>query len=197
MCGFDRRRRRLPRIDVLPRRTRAFSFQAERHHHPPHGAARARRPAAGYRTRSDEEIQMHRIARRTALALAVAGTTACNGGHVTTGPERLAGTYTLQTVNSAALPFTLSTSGSQSVRLTAGSVTLTSASSFVVRETTQTLNNGAVVSTAADSLTGNYFVTGDNVTLDVTSPATAQYTGTVLNSVLTLDVNTNLYRYAR
>jgi uncharacterized Zn-binding protein involved in type VI secretion len=140
---------------------------------------------------------MGRIIRGTIAALGAAALLAACGTKALTGSERVAGTFTLAAVNSAPLPFTLSTSGATSVRITAGSITLTNGGSFVLRETKQTMNGGTVVSTAPDSLAGTFFVTGNNVTLNVTNPATAQYTGTFLNDVLTFDIATNSYRFTR
>ena len=140
---------------------------------------------------------MRRIARWAApAAVGLALLAACQK-HVITGPERVAGTFTLATVNSGALPFTLSTAGSQSVRLSAASITLTSGGRFALHETKQTFDNATLVSTAADSLTGTFLVTGDNVILQATVPSAEQYSGTFLNDVLTFDIETNSYRFTR
>lgn len=129
--------------------------------------------------------------------LSIAAVAAACSSSVVTGPERVAGTYTLLTVNGAALPATLSTNGATSTRVVSGTLTLSSGLAFSVHNTVQTLNAGAVVSTAQDSASGTIVVNGDNVVYNYTYPSVVQASGTVLNGVASIDLNTVEYRYAK
>src|SRR3954471_14237805 len=110
---------------------------------------------------------MRRVLLGFALAFATAAT-AC-GGDSATGPSgTIAGTWNLQTVNGAALPFVVGQVGTSKVELTSDVFTLTSTGSFTEIVTLRTTQNGQVTN-SSQSDAGTYTVNGTAVTLHFNS----------------------------
>ena len=94
------------------------------------------------------------MVRRIFLALLVLGLVAC--GDDVIGPEDIAGTYTLQSVNGQSLPWVLEAG----IEVTAGSVTINE-NMTCSRSLTATLTDGGTVVTVTNTDEGTYtFVNG-------------------------------------
>lgn len=130
------------------------------------------------------------------LAAAVAVTTAC-GGDSSTGPGAgVAGTYSLQSVNSKALPFTFYEDGTQKIDVLSDSYTLSAAGTY----TNQTVVRTAVGGTASNETipsNGTYTQSGNSVTLTDSADPTDKVTGTVSGSTLTINVQGLVLLYSR
>lgn len=105
-----------------------------------------------------------RLLARMAAAALVAVSAGCGGdGDGITEVASVAGTYTLQSVNGAPLPFTFVDEGGYKLEVTGASYTLSNAGTFTntasYRET-----EGGVVSTSAETYTGSYSVSAGTIT---------------------------------
>lgn len=128
--------------------------------------------------------------RRLALCLALAlpaVVIACGSDNSSTGPTvaSLAGTWNLQTVNGAALPFTLSNSGGVKTELLSEVATVSSNGNFTE---TEVLRVTTVVGVAVDTLpsTGTFTLSGNLVSINLNGSGTV--TGT-LNNNTTFTIN--------
>jgi hypothetical protein len=130
------------------------------------------------------------------LAAAVAVTTAC-GGDSSTGPAvDVAGTYSLQTVNSKPLPFTVFDDGTEKIEVLSDSYTLTATGTYTNQTVVRTTTGGT---SSNETLTadGTYKQTGNSVTLTDSADATDQITGTVNASSMTINVQGLVLVYSR
>lgn len=100
--------------------------------------------------------------RRTFVLLAFV-LAAC-GSDSATAPTTFVGTWSLQTVNGAALPFTIAQSGTDKAEILGDTITISSTSSYIESTTVRTTLSGAV-STLTVADTGAYVVSGSTVTL--------------------------------
>jgi len=104
---------------------------------------------------------------RKLMTLALAATTvvlaACSGSD-STGPESIAGKYTLTTVNNAQLPFTTSQDATYKAEILASAITLRDDKTFTWDFTGRSTDNG-VVDQGTDSFSGTYTIVGSTITL--------------------------------
>jgi hypothetical protein len=111
-------------------------------------------------------------------------TIACSSD--STGPTSasVAGTWNLQSVNGAPLPFVVAQTGANKTELTADVLTVTSSGSFTEITTVRTTLNGQVTTqTIPDA--GSYVLNGNNVTFQFQSDGSVG-SGTVSGSTLTV-----------
>ena len=112
-------------------------------------------------------------------ALAALTITACGDDPV--GPDSIAGTYQLNTINGQPLPFTLIEDGSDRLELIAGTIVLRSNSTFT-DSTTLRLTSGTTVQTEPTVATGTFAIDDDIITFTPTD--SPPYTVTVSGSTL-------------
>jgi hypothetical protein len=111
------------------------------------------------------------LARLAAFAVLV-GLTACGGSESTAPAQSINGTWSLQTVNGAPLPYVLSQSGADKIEVLSDVFTLGAASAFTRTTTVRTTTGGqATTSTIPDS--GTFAVSGSTVTIHLGSDASA------------------------
>lgn len=104
---------------------------------------------------------MHKL-----MNLALAATTvvlAACAGNDSTGPESIAGTYTLRTVNNTQLPFTTSQDATYKAEILASAITLRDDETFSWDFTGRSTDNG-IVDQGTDTFTGTYTVVGSTIT---------------------------------
>ena len=106
--------------------------------------------------------------RSIAAVVALVALGACGGGDKSTGPSgTIAGTYSLKTVNGAALPAVVVQIGADKLEVTSGSVTMNSDNTFngvtAFRET-----SSGVVDESSAVCSGTYSRSGSNVTFTET-----------------------------
>jgi hypothetical protein len=119
------------------------------------------------------------VALSTLLALGAAG---CGDDNGPTAPRVSLGTYTLVSVNGAALPFTVPNTGSDTVVVQSATLTLTELSTYTVSvEGTQ---NSEATSVLSDE--GTFSQRGSEVTFQSTRFAAAAYAGTTNGNTLTI-----------
>ena len=124
---------------------------------------------------------------RKLMTLALAATTvvlaACSGSD-STGPESIAGTYTLTTVNNGQLPFITTQSAAYKAEILASAITLKDDKTFSWTITgRETDAGGPVVST--DVLNGGYTLVGSVLTLlDSGGSTTTTLTGDTITMVI-------------
>ena len=124
---------------------------------------------------------------RRLIAVLFAGlaltSTACGGGD-SSGPPSIAGIYTLQTVNNAALPFTTSEDATYKAEILSWVVTLSANNtySFVFRG--RSTDNGVPTENTITS-TGTYTVSGSSVEM-VDSVDNSSLTATVSGGVFSM-----------
>ncbi|MGI8619554.1 MAG: hypothetical protein ACR2L6_10795 [Gemmatimonadaceae bacterium] len=101
-----------------------------------------------------------KIAAAALLGLVAAG---CGGSDGINEPQSVAGTYTLRTVNGAALPFVAFETAGYKLEVTGASYVLAASGTFTnsvsFRET-----EGGAVTTSTETLTGQYTVSGTTIT---------------------------------
>ena len=114
------------------------------------------------------------------LALPIA-LTACGSDNTTTGITlaSLAGTWSLQTVNGAALPFTISTANGMTVQLLSDTVTVAANGAFTSSEAVKTTVNGQSTTTTLPS-TGTISLSGTLVSVAFTGSGSG--TGTLTSA---------------
>jgi hypothetical protein len=129
-------------------------------------------------------ISSARAARVAIAAAAVALLGAC--GSDSTGPKNtnVAGTYTLSTVDGSSLPFTVPNTGDNTEIVQNAMVTLNSDSSYTA--VANGTENGESTTIITD--TGNYSVSGSQVTFTSTVIPSGNYTGSVSGSTLTVTI---------
>lgn len=100
-------------------------------------------------------------------AIALVLVTAC-GGDSTSPVISVAGTWNLQTINGATLPFVVQQSGANKAEITADVLTVTSTGSFTQLTSTRTTVNGVATNgSAADA--GSYTTNGNTATFHFNS----------------------------
>lgn len=122
--------------------------------------------------------------RRACILLVTLVLVAC-GGDSTTQPTMasVAGTWNLQSVNGAALPYTISQSGSDSELLTGDVITATSSGSFT-EITTYRVTQSGQTSTQTSSDAGSFSLNGTAVSFAFNSGSTG--TGTLNGNTFTI-----------
>ncbi|HEX6576074.1 MAG TPA: hypothetical protein VF042_13990 [Gemmatimonadaceae bacterium] len=121
---------------------------------------------------------------RKSLIAILLVTLACSGD--STGPTQssVAGTWNLQTINGAALPFVVAQTGANKVEITGDVLTVTNSGSFTEITTIRTTQNGAsTTQTVPDA--GTYVLNGNNVTFQFQSDGSVG-SGTVSGGTLTV-----------
>jgi hypothetical protein len=118
-----------------------------------------------------------------ALALTL---TACGGDSGTTAPTNasLAGTWNLQTVNGAPLPFVFFQAGTDKEEITGDQFTFTSSGSFSQITTLRHTVNGQV-STETDTDAGTYSLNGTAIVVTFNSDGSSS-TGSVSSNTITV-----------
>jgi hypothetical protein len=130
------------------------------------------------------------------LAAAVAVTTAC-GGDSSTGPgATVAGTYTLQTVNSKTLPFVLYDDGTQKIEVISDVYNISAGGTYTNQTVVRT-TAGGTASTDTLSSNGTYKQSGNSLTLTDAADSTDQVTGTLSGSTFTINVEGVTLVYTR
>ena len=120
------------------------------------------------------------------LAGLVLSATACGGGD-SSGPASIAGTYTLQTVNNAPLPFTTSEDATYKAEILSWVVTLNEDKSYSFVARGQSTDNGQTTVNTITS-TGTYTVSGS--TVDMLDPVdNSNLTATVAGNTLTMVID--------
>ncbi len=94
------------------------------------------------------------------VALAVSLLTGCGDS---TGPEAIAGNYTLRTINGQDLPFLIVQVLDDKIELTAGSLRINSDNTFSANLTLATTDGGATTS-ETETTTGTYTLNGTALT---------------------------------
>ena len=123
--------------------------------------------------------------RRHVLAALAMLLVAC-GGDKATGPESVAGSYALRTVNGATLPATYFQNEIERDQFFAGTITLAADHSWTgsLSVDRTALSSGTVVLHAAIPVSGTYSLNGSSITL--TDPHELSLTGTVSGGTMTL-----------
>lgn len=101
--------------------------------------------------------------RALALTAVVFAASSC-GGDSSTAPQRLAGTYTLRTVNGTAVPATF-TEVRSSLRINSGSIVINSGSTFS-RTANYTTTLSGQSTTTNDVCAGTYTQNGNSISFD-------------------------------
>ena len=132
------------------------------------------------------------------LAGLVLSATACGGGD-SSGPASIAGTYTLQTVNNAPLPFTTSQDATYKAEILSWVVTLNEDRSYSFVFRGQSTDNGQTTVNTITS-TGTYTVSGS--TVDMFDPVdnsnlSATLNGNTLTIVIDGGVGVFTLRFTR
>jgi hypothetical protein len=118
-----------------------------------------------------------------ALVLAVIG---CGSDNSTTPTNTsVAGTWTLQTVNGSALPFTLATSPAK-LEVLSYVVVVTSNGTWTSSEQTRTTIGTQPPVTATVTDAGTYTISGNNVALTSNTAGSAAQAGTVSGNTFTI-----------
>ena len=103
--------------------------------------------------------------RKFLAVMVAAGSIALVGcGKDAVGPEDVAGTYALQTVNGQQLPFTLSEDATLKVEMLASAITLYSDMTYDWTLTERSTADGEITTTT-DSFPGTYSLRGSTITL--------------------------------
>jgi heat shock protein HslJ len=129
-----------------------------------------------------------------ALALAVV---ACGSDDSSTTPTNssVAGTWTLQTVNGAALPYTASPAPTK-VEILSNTVTATSAGTWTSATQVRTTIGTQAPVTATQNDAGTYTLSGNNVAINSTANG-AIGTGTISGNTLTLTQAAGVFVYKK
>ena len=101
-----------------------------------------------------------------------------------TGPESVAGNYTLRTINGQNLPFVVVQVLVDKIEVTAGSVRLNSDKTFSSSLTLATTDGGTTTS-ATETQTGTYALNGTAITLvfQASSPSSGSISGNTLTII--------------
>ena len=132
--------------------------------------------------------------RRSLLAMSVLGLVTC-GGDDATGPESVAGTYTLQSIDGQTLPGVILQVGTTyRLEFTAGSITLnqntTCGRSFEARETF-----GSTVTTSTRALACIYNFISERIRFNWSDGSTSS--GSIVGSQLTLTEAGNVFIFRK
>lgn len=121
------------------------------------------------------------------IAIVMFALAAACGGDSSTGPSAsIAGTWTLQTINGAALPFIVAQTGANKVELLSDVVVISGTGSFTETTSVRTTTNG-VPTTQSVADAGNYTLSGTAITIHFNSDgstATGSWSG---NTITTTD----------
>ena len=131
------------------------------------------------------------------LSLAVTALAACGGDSSTTAPTQasIAGTWNLQTVNGAALPFIAAQTGSNKAEITGDVLTVTNSGSFTEITSERITTNGQVSNQSfADA--GTYVLNGTAVSFRFNSDGSTG-TGTISGNTLTVAEDGFSYVYKK
>jgi hypothetical protein len=130
------------------------------------------------------------------LAATAVLTTAC-GGDSSTGPgASVVGTYSLQTVNSKALPYVAYDDGTEKIEVLSDSYTLTATGTYT-NETVVRTTIGGTPTTDTYSYDGTYTQSGNTVTLTDSQDPTDVVSATVSGSTFTISVQGLVLVYTR
>ena len=117
-------------------------------------------------------------------------------GDSSTAPSSVVGTWGLQTVNGAALPFVVGQAGASKSELLADTIKLASGGGFIESSSFRTTFNGVVaLQTIAD--TGTYTLSGSSLTLSSTTSAGSSGSGTVSGNTITATIQGLAFVYKR
>jgi hypothetical protein len=123
------------------------------------------------------------MVRRVFLAFLVLGLVAC--GDDVMGPEDIAGTYTLQSIDGHTLPWViLQVGNTYSIKVTAGSITINQ-NMTCSRSITATLTDGGTVTTVTDTDVGTYTFVNGAIMLTWASDGSTD-SGSIVGSQFTL-----------
>ena len=126
------------------------------------------------------------------LAFLILGSTACNG----IGPEDVAGTYTLRSVNGEPLPWIYYQLNDFSVGVTAGSMTLNQDRTCSEGQTiTETLAGVPDLNVSMRECT--YRLNGDAITVTYPSIGGVSVSGSIVGSQLTLTIQGSIFVFRR
>ena len=129
---------------------------------------------------------------RVSLALLVLGFAACDG----LGPEDVAGTYTLQSINGDPLPWIYYQVGDFGVGVTAGSMALNRDRTCSEGQTiTETVAGVADYNVSTRECT--YTLNGDAITVRFPSDGGASVSGSIVGSQLTLTIGGRIFVFRR
>ena len=129
------------------------------------------------------------------VALAVAFTTAC-GGDSSTGPNSVAGTYSLTTVNSSPLPFVFINDASGKFEILSDVYSVSDNGTYTNPTIVRSTVNGEVTTDTLMS-DGTYTRSGSSITLTDSSDPTNKLSGTVTASALTINASGFVLVYQR
>lgn len=129
--------------------------------------------------------------RRIAALLALATLIACGGSDATAPPGQtqgrtFSGTYVLQSINGANLPFTFGVLTGDYTTIRSYSLTIGSAGSWTATRSTVSSTNGQVVDLPSDTLSGSYTYNANTKAVSFIS----QDLSTVLTGSVSLDFTT-------
>lgn len=132
-----------------------------------------------------------------AFAATLVITAAC-GSDSATAPEAAAvtGTYSLKTVNSAPLPYTMPDDGSGIVKILGDSYSLTADGKYT-GATQVSITSGGITSVTTLTSSGSYTRSGDSVTLTAADDPTDKVTGTISGANFTISVDGFVLVYQR
>jgi hypothetical protein len=121
------------------------------------------------------------------LAGLVLSATACGGGD-SSGPASIAGTYTLQTVNNAPLPFTTSEDATYKAEILSWVVTLNDNNTYSHVFRGRSTDNGLPTENTITT-TGTYTVSGSTVAMSDPADNFNNLTATVAGNTLTMVID--------
>ena len=129
--------------------------------------------------------------RKSLLAALIVTLVAC-GGDRATGPQSVAGSYTLQTVNGTSTPAAVDQSSTQRLDVTAGTIVLTAdnkwSGSIGLRIIDLTSGQVQDENSAVPFAGGTYTLSGSSLTLNDPTEGLV-FTGTVANGTMTVSVD--------
>lgn len=123
-----------------------------------------------------------RVAAAAAATVTVLGAAQCAD---VTGQSSVAGEYTLSTVNGSALPFIIPGTGSDSVVVSAGTLSLLASGQYLVTGS-GTLNGGQQEPLLGDG--GSYTMSGSEITFQSADDPAVQYVAVRSDNALTVTV---------
>ncbi len=130
--------------------------------------------------------------RRVVLAFLAFGLVACGDNGI--GPEDVAGTYTLQTINGDPLPWVSFQTGADKIEVTAGSVTLNADMTCSVSTTGRGTLSGNVT-TFTETHVCTYTLIEGAITL--TRPSATDVGGSINGSALTITTDELVFVYRK
>jgi len=113
------------------------------------------------------------------VALAVSLLTGCGDA---TGPEAIAGNYTLRSINGQDLPFLIIQVLADKIEITAGSVRINSDNTYSA-SVTVTITEGGTTTSETETSTGTYTLNGTSITFTEVGDT---FTGSITGNTLTI-----------